>query len=50
VQHATLRWLVGAVIGPFVLDALLHADANVFRRLANSRRKRRPHICYPVRG
>jgi hypothetical protein len=48
-QDATLRWLVGAVIGPLVLDALLHADPNVYRRLAHARRKRRLHICYPLR-
>jgi hypothetical protein len=49
VRHTTLSWLVRAVIGPLTLDALSHADANVYRRLAHSRRKRRPHICYPVR-
>ena len=48
-QDVTLRWLVGAVIGPLVLDALLHADPNLYRRLAHARRKRRPHICYPLR-
>jgi hypothetical protein len=50
VQDTTLLWLVHAVIGPLTLDALLHADPNVYRRLAHPRRKRRPHICYPVRG
>jgi len=48
-QDVTLRWLVGAVIGPMLLDALLQADANVYRRLAHARRTRRPHICYPIR-
>jgi hypothetical protein len=39
-QDATLPWLLGAVIGPLTLDALLHADPNVYRRLAHSRRPR----------
>jgi hypothetical protein len=49
VQHMTLLLLALAVIGPLELDALLRAAPNVHRRLAHPRRKRRPHICYPVR-
>jgi hypothetical protein len=48
-QDTALRWLAGAVIGPLLPDALLHADPSVHRRLAHARRKRRAHICYPVR-
>jgi hypothetical protein len=50
VQHANLLLLVLAVIGPLALDALLRASPNVHRRLAHPRRKRKPHICYPVRA
>jgi hypothetical protein len=49
VQHTSLQWLFCAVIGPLTLDALLHADPNVYRRLAHSRRERKPDICYPLR-
>jgi hypothetical protein len=45
----TLRWLIDAVLGSIPIDALLCPHPNVARRLANSKRKRRPHICYPLR-
>jgi hypothetical protein len=48
--HAMIsRWLVDAIIGAIPLDILLNANHNVHRRLANSRRKRKPQICYPLR-
>jgi hypothetical protein len=50
VQHTPCLLLVLAVIGPLSLDAPLHADPNVHRRVAHRRRKREPHICYQVRG
>jgi hypothetical protein len=43
------RCLVGLIIGTIPLDLLLNANHNVHRRLANSRRKRKPQICYPLR-
>jgi len=45
----TLRWLIDAVFGPIPINAFLNPHPNVLRRLANSKRKRRPHICYPLR-
>jgi len=44
------RVLLIAVIGSITLDDLLKAATNVHRRLAHSRRKRKPHVRYPVRG
>lgn len=41
--------LLLAVLGTLALDDLLRADANVHRRLANSRRRRQPHDRYPIR-
>ena len=48
-QGVAFIWLVQHVLGPLCLDDLLHAGPNVHRRLANSRRKRKPQVCYPVR-
>jgi hypothetical protein len=47
--NITRRILLLAVFGSLALDDLLHAGPNVHRRLANSRRKRKPHVCYPPR-
>jgi len=43
------RLLLVIVMGALGLDDLLQATANVHRRLAHSRRKRRPHVQYPLR-
>lgn len=45
----TRRVLLIAIIGRIALDDLLNAGANVHRRLAHPRRKRKPHLCYPMR-
>jgi len=45
----TRRLLLLAVLGSLTLDDLLHAGSNVHRRLAHARRKRTPHIRYPIR-
>jgi len=49
VWDITRRLLLVAVMGSLALDDLLQAAANVHWRLAHSRRKRRPHVCYPLR-
>jgi hypothetical protein len=49
VWDITRRVLLLAVLGDLTLGHLLQAGANVHRRLAHSRRKRKPHICYPLR-
>jgi hypothetical protein len=43
------RALLTAIIGSLTVNDLLRADPDVHRRLAHSRRRRRPHIQYPVR-
>jgi hypothetical protein len=43
------RTLLLAVIGGLTVDHLLRAEPNVHRRLAHARRKRKPHIRYPLR-
>lgn len=50
VWDITRRVLLIAVIGSITLGHLLQTAANVHRRLAHSRRKRKPYIRYPVRG
>ena len=50
VWDITRRVLLIAVIGRIALDDLLQAAANGHRRLTHPRRKRKPHVCYPVRG
>jgi hypothetical protein len=49
VWHLTLRVLLLAVLGSVALGDLLHAGANVHRRLADSGRKRKPQLRYPIR-
>jgi hypothetical protein len=49
VWDISLRLLLATVMGSVAPDDLLQAAANVHRRLAHSRRKRRPHVCYPLR-
>lgn len=46
--HMALRLLLTAVLGQLLIDDLLRAGPNVHRRLAHPRRKRRPHVSYPV--
>jgi hypothetical protein len=48
VWGVTRRVLLLAVLGSLALDDLLHAGPNVHRRLAHSRRKRKPHVRYPL--
>ena len=43
------RMLLVAVMGGLGLADLLQAATNVHWRLAHSRRKRRPHVFYPLR-
>jgi hypothetical protein len=50
VQGTVLRLLVLVVLGSLSFQHLLLAKPSVHRRLANTRRKRRPHVCYPVRA
>ena len=38
-QHATLLYLVRAVLGPLALDTLLHLEPSAYRRLAHPPRK-----------
>jgi hypothetical protein len=49
VQKTTFLLLVIAVMGTVTLHDWLTADPHVHRSLANTRRKRKPHVCYPVR-
>jgi len=46
----TRRVLLTAIIGAITIADMLHASQNVHRRLAHSRRKRKPHVHYPVRA
>jgi hypothetical protein len=48
-QRISFRLLLLAVIGPLAFDALLRADPNVHRRLADARRKRTRDVAYPLR-
>jgi hypothetical protein len=49
VWDTSRRCLLTAVFGGLAIDAFLHANPNVHRRLAHSRRKRKPHLRYPLR-
>jgi len=49
VWDISLRLLLIAVAGTPGLDDFLRANANVHRRLAHSRRRRRPQLSYPLR-
>jgi hypothetical protein len=49
VWDLTRRLLLLAIFGSLSLDDLLRAGPNVHRRLAHSRRKRQPHLSYPLR-
>jgi hypothetical protein len=49
VWDTALRVLLNAVAGALGLEDFLRANRNVHRRLANSRRRRKPHVSYPLR-
>jgi len=49
VWDTTLRILLSMVFGTLGLSELLAANASVHRRLANARRRRQPHVIYPLR-
>jgi len=45
-----LTALLGAIIGPITPGLVLSAAPTMHRRLANTRRKRRPAVIYPLAG
>jgi len=49
VWDTSLRLLLNAVTGALGIAEFLRANTNVHRRLAHSRRQRRPHVRYPIR-
>ena len=50
VQKTALLLLGLVVLGPLSIRDLLQAGLRVHRRLANTPRKRKPQVCYPVRA
>jgi len=50
INRMVLTALLAAVIGPITPGLLLSAAAAMHRRLANTRRKRRPAVAYPLAG
>jgi hypothetical protein len=48
-QRFVLRVLLPAVLGVLPINAVRDADRNVHRKLADTRRRRKPQIRYPVR-
>jgi hypothetical protein len=49
VWDIAFRLLLVTVIGDLAPDDFLSANQNVHRRLAHSRRRRKPHVSYPFR-
>jgi len=49
-QETAAMLLVLAIIGLPGLHHLIHAGPRMHRRLANSSRKRKPHLAYPLNG
>jgi hypothetical protein len=49
VQKTVLSLLLGVVLGPFSLAAIVAPNPMVHRHLANAPRKRKRNIRYPVR-
>jgi hypothetical protein len=47
INRMVLTALLAAVIGPIAPGLMLRAAAAMHRRLANTRRKRRPAVAYP---
>jgi hypothetical protein len=50
INRMVLTALLAAVIGPIMPNLVLIAAAAMHRRLANTRRKRRPTVVYPWAG
>jgi len=50
INRMVLTALLAAVIGPITPGLVLSAAATMHRRLANTRRKRRPAVVYPLAG
>jgi hypothetical protein len=50
INRMVLTALLAAVIGPITPGLVLSAAAAMHRRLANTRRKRRPAVVYPLVG
>jgi hypothetical protein len=50
INRMVLIALLAAVIGPITPGLVLSAAATMHRRLANTRRKRRPAVVYPLAG
>jgi len=48
INRMVLTALLAAVIGPITPSLVLSAAATMHRRLANTRRKRRPAVGYPL--
>jgi hypothetical protein len=48
INRMVLTALLAAVIGPITPRLVLSAAATLHRTLANSRRKRRPAVIYPL--
>jgi hypothetical protein len=48
-QRFVLRVLLPAVLGALPINAVRDPGRNVHRKLADTRRKRKPQIRYPVR-
>ena len=49
VPKTVLMVLLGSVIGTITLDSIVAAPATVHCSFANTPRKRKPHVRYPVR-
>jgi hypothetical protein len=49
VQKTVLMVLISIILGPLSLASIVAPRAVVHRHLANAPRKRKPHVCYPVR-
>ncbi len=50
VQKTVLLVLLAVILGPLSLTDITAADAKIHRHLANTPRKRKPHVRYPVRA
>jgi hypothetical protein len=50
INRIVLTALLGAIIGPITPGLVLSAAPTMHRRLANTRRKRRPAVIYPLAG
>ena len=50
VQKTAVLLLVLAVLGPVPIRCMLNAEPALHRQLANTRRKRKPAVSYPVQA